>query len=318
MTTKGTTMTDTTTSERDPLDIVRDAIPGFRAVQAALSAVQARLDELHSAPIAQHDDLVAETFEVVITGKPIPDNLGRRSVKATQAREVVAAELQILTGVEKRLNNHGENTLRAGADHGLRALRPVLAELLDQARPMVAALRGVHDAQGAIDRGPDAVAAWSGFAAIVNRYAAIRSTQRKLSQYVIGESVGTKFGSVGFRSIFNVWSEIENVAEVWPEWTPVQQGERIVRPPWPVEYPHKPFEVRHDREWLLWLLSNPKVRLWVPTIGELTAAYVSQHEDAAAREGAMPKPRTGEPRRRPVHTRSADGAVHTEFENIED
>ncbi|MFI0533557.1 hypothetical protein ACH3XX_26385 [Streptomyces scabiei] len=312
-------MTTVTETERDPLDIARDAIPGFRAVQAADASVQQRLAELRSASVVQSGNLGAETFEAVTAGKPIPDDIGRRAVEAQRADEYRTTELQILMGVEKRLQNHGENTLRDGADHGLRALRPLLAELLDQARPMAAALRGVHDAQVAIDRGPKAIAAWSGFAAIVNRYAAIRGAQRKLCEYVIGESVGTTFGSVGFRGIFNVWSEIENVTEVWPEWTPAQKGERIVRPPWPVEYPHKPFEVQHDREWLLWLLSHPKVRLWVPTVGELTDAYVSQRGNALQRESEAPKQRvTGEPRRRPVRTHYPDGDMHTHFEKIED
>ncbi|MFI8483843.1 hypothetical protein [Streptomyces rubrogriseus] len=312
-------MTDTSTEQRDPLDIARDAIPDFRAVQAAIFTVKERIDALHSAPIAGPDNLVAETFEAVTAGKAVPEEIGRRSVEATHARENLLAELQILKAVEARLNNHGDNALRAGADHGLRALRPVLDELLDQARPMATALRGVHDAQGAIDRGTDAVAAWSGFAAVVDRYAAIRNAQRKLSEYVIGEAIGTQFGTVGFRGIFNVWSEIENLTEVWPEWAPAQKGERIVRPPWPVEYPNKPFEVQHDREWLLWLLSNPKVRLWVPTIGELTDAYVAQRGNAVQREGEAPEQRsTGEPRRRPVRTRYPNGDVHTHFEKIED
>ncbi|MFJ8191104.1 hypothetical protein ACIQ8D_15225 [Streptomyces sp. NPDC096094] len=310
-------MTDTSTEQRDPLDIARDAIPGFRAVQTADRTVQQRLAELRAAPTVQPVNLGTEAFEAVTTGKPIPEDLGRRAVEAQRADEYRTAELQILMGVEKRLQNHGDNTLRDGADHGLRALRPVLDELLDQARPMAAALNGVHDAQGAIDRGPDAVAAWSGFAAIVTRYAGIRSAQRKLSQYVIGESVGTPFGSVGFRGIFDVWSEIENLTEVWPEWAPGQKGERIVRPPWPVEYPHKPFEVQHDREWVLWLLSDPKVRLWVPTVGELTDAYVAQRRDAGEQEGKAPaKRRTHETLKRPVRYRGSDGGEWAEYQEV--
>ncbi|MFI1470626.1 hypothetical protein [Streptomyces wuyuanensis] len=311
-------MTDTTTAERDPLDIARDAIPGFRDVQTADAAVQQRLAELRGAA-ATPADLGAETFAAVTAGGPVPGDLGRRAWEAQQADEFRTAELQILMGVEKRLQNHGENTLRAGADEGLHALRPVLDELLDRARPMAAALRGVNDAQGAIDRGPDAVAAWSGIAGVVSRYAAIRNAQRTLSKFVIGDSVGTRYGSIGFRGIFNVWSEIENVTEIWPEWTPARSDGQTARPPWPVLYTHKPFEVQHDREWLLWLLSSPRVRLWVPTVDELTAAYVRQRDDAQQREDETPKQRsTGEPRRRPVHTRDADGDTHVEFETIED
>ncbi|MFI2714852.1 hypothetical protein ACH5AI_00710 [Streptomyces collinus] len=311
-------MTDTTTAEREPVDIALDAIPGFRAIQDAENVLQQRTTALRTGASVPQVDLVAEAFEALLAGKPLPEDLGRRAWEVTQAHEFREDEMNILAGVEKRLTNHGENTLRAGADHGLRALRPVLDELLGRARPMVEALRGVHDAQGAIDRGPDAVAAWSGFGAIVSRYAAIRSAQHKITRITMGQDVGTRFGSVGFNSVFRVWSEIENVAEVWPEWLSAQNGERAVRPPWPVRYPNRPFEVQHDREWVMWLLSNPKVRLWVPTIGELTEAWVAQRESTAEREDGTPKPKTGEPRRRPVRTRDAEGGLHTEYVKIED
>ncbi|MFC8347862.1 hypothetical protein [Streptomyces sp. NPDC057280] len=300
-----------TNAERDPLDITREAIPGFRAVQAADAALQQRLKELRSGSGAQPVDLGADAFAALISGKPVPDDLGRRAWEAQQAGEFRAAELQILTGIERRLQNHGENTVKAGADEGLRALRPVLDELLDQARPMVAALHGVHDAQGAIDRGPDAVAAWSGMAAIVTRYKAIRDAQKTVARMAIGESLGTKFGSVGFASVFNVWSEIENVAELWPEWTP--GGDSTVRPPWPVVYQQRPFEVRHDREWVMWLLSTPQVRLWVPTIGELKKAWTTQREDAAARGDAGDSERVEHRGKRPVRVRGGDGSEWSEY-----
>ncbi|MFE2812626.1 hypothetical protein ACFXGG_19595 [Streptomyces nigra] len=311
-------MTDNNIAEREPVDVALDAVPGFRAVQEAETVLRQRMTELRTGASLPRVDLCAEAFGALIAGKPLPDDLGRRAWEVTQAHEFREDELQILVGVEKRLTNHGENTLKAGADHGLRALRPVLDELLDQARPMVAALRGVHDAQGAIDRGPDAVAAWSGMTAVVSRYAAIRTAQHKITRITMGQDVTTKYGSVGFNAVFRVWSEIENVTEVWPEWTPVQNGERSVRPPWPARYPNRPFEVQHDREWVMWLLSNPKVRLWVPTIGELTEAYVAHRGNAAERDGETAKPKTGEPRRRPVRTRDADGGLHTEYVKIED
>ncbi|MFI2227084.1 hypothetical protein [Streptomyces fradiae] len=310
-------MTDT--AERDPLDIARDAIPDFRAVQAADAAVQQRLAELRSGTDRPPVDFATETFDAVLAGKPVPGDLGRRAVDAERADEHRQAELQILLGVEARLRNHGENTVKAGADEGLRALRPVLAELVDRARPMADALRGVHDAQAAIDRGADAVAAWSGMAAVVARYAAIREAQRKLSRMAIGEGFGTKYGTVGFGAVFHVWSEIENVTDVWPEWTPVRADGQIVRPPWPVPYPHKPFEVVHDREWVLWLLTAPKVRLWVPTVDELKKSYLGQRETAQKRATAETPPvRTGEPRRVPRRHMDDEGELHVDFQTVED
>ncbi|MFF9687293.1 hypothetical protein [Streptomyces sp. NPDC014623] len=311
-------MTDTAMTEREPLEVARDAIPGFRAVQAADTILQERITELRSSTSRTPVDLGAETFEAITSGKPIPDHVGRRAWEAQQADVFRDNELQVLLGVAKRLQNHGENTARAGADHGLRALRPVLDELLDQARPMAAALCNVHDAQTAIDRGPDAVAAWSGFADVISRYNAIRSAQHTITRMAIGQDVATKTGHIGFNTVFNVWSEIQNVTEVWPEWTPTPHGEHPIRPPWPASSPNRPFHVQHDREWLMWLLTNPTVRPWVPTIGELKKAYEDQREEAAKRDGEAPKTRTtGEPRRIPTRHVNGDGDAYVQFQTIE-
>ncbi|KOX34267.1 MULTISPECIES: hypothetical protein [unclassified Streptomyces] len=307
-------MTDTTT-ERDPFAIARNAIPGLRDHLAADTVLQQRIAELRSADSLPAVDLGAETFQALTSGGSLPESIGRRAWEVQQAQVFREAELRVLLGVEKRMKNSGENLAKAGVDKGLRALRPVLAELLDQARPMVAALRGVHDAQTAIDRGPDAIAAWTGIGDVVSQYAEIRSAQHTLTRLAAGQDFRTEFGHLGFNAVYQVWSEIENVTEVWPEWAP---GEQDTGAPWPMVHRRRPFEVKHDREWLLWLLTNPKVRLWVPTLGELVKAYEGQRKAAIERRDQNEqKPRTGERRHRPVLV--SDGtAVHTYFERIED
>ncbi|MEU3045097.1 hypothetical protein ABZ705_00980 [Streptomyces sp. NPDC006984] len=301
-------------SNRAPLDVARAAIPGFLDVQAADTALRARITELDATTAPA--DLVTEAFTALTTGQPLPDGIGRRAWEAEQTTEFRSAELAILNGVQRRLNNHGENLVKKGADHGLRALRPFLDDLVNEARPMVAALRGVHSAQNAIDRGPDTIAAWSSIADIVTRYATIRRAQHTITRVACGQDIKTSFGHLGFNQVFRVWSEIENVTEVWPDWAPGERSEA----PWPVVYRGRPFEVNHDREWVMWLLSNPTVRLWVPTVGELTQAYEAQRKDATARATDRAKgetPRVEGSRKRPVRQDPDDYPV-VAYEEVPD
>ncbi|MCC3653219.1 hypothetical protein LIX60_17470 [Streptomyces sp. S07_1.15] len=302
------------TTEREPIDIAYDAIPEYRAIQAADDALRQRVTALRNGGGAPPVDLVADVVDAVTAGKPVPGDLGRRAWEAQQTTEFVKAELLILQGAEKRLKNQREMAVRAGADNGLRALRPLLDELIDTARPMAAALRGVHDAQTAIDRGPDAVTAWSNFNQLVDRYARIRGAQYKLTRDAAGENIAIDGKYLDFGSVFSLWSEIANVTQLWPEWTP-RRGGAPVRPPWPVANPAKPFRVRHDREWFMWVLNTPQVQLWVPTLGELRKAYADQLADAVAR-GGEPAEKTGEPLKRPVHYRGGDGSEWTEFQPV--
>ncbi|GAA2386998.1 hypothetical protein GCM10010420_07380 [Streptomyces glaucosporus] len=308
-------MTTDTSTERDPLDIALDAIPAFRTIQAANDAVQQRITALRSGGGAPPVDLGREVLDALTAGEPVPADLGRRAWEAQQAAEFQKAELLVLQGTEARLKNKGELAVRAGADDALRALRPVLDELLDTARPLAAALRGVHDAQSAIDRGPKAVAAWSGFNKLVGRYASIRSAQYKITRASVpGPAITIGREHLDFAAVFPVWSEIANVTEVWPEWQPGRSDGKTV-PPWPVLSPHKPFEVRHDREWFLWVLTHPRVRLWLPTLGELRKAYADQRDDARQRGGKPAKRVTGERLRRPVRVKGGDGSEWNEYQD---
>jgi hypothetical protein len=319
VTTKGTTMTTTTETARDPYELAKDAIPGFRKVEAAHDAVQQRLAELRAPKQQPAADLVGEACAAAMAGEPVPDDLGRRAWEAQKAQEFAQAEMQVLIGAETRLRSKRAVVLDNGAAEGLPVLRAALDELLAEAYPAAEALRGVRDAQTAIDRGPKAVDAWQGFDAYVSRYARIRKAQDALTQAAMGESVTIEHRYVEFHGVFNVWAEIANVTEVWPEWMPARADGDTLTPPWPVLYVQRPFEVRHDREWLLWALSTPGVKLWLPGVDELKKAYTEQLQDARARAGKAPKPksRSGEPRRVPTHYSDGAGGVFTEFAKIE-
>ncbi|WP_030254683.1 hypothetical protein [Streptomyces violens] len=308
-----------TETERDPLEIALDAIPAFRKVQTGEAEVQQRIADLRNPGSTPQPDLVGETLAALDKGESMPKDLGRRAWETRQAAQFTQAELQLLLSVADRLKHKREQALHAGADTALTALRGVLDELLAEARPMAETLRSVHDAQTAIDHGPKAVAAWSQFNALADRYKRIRAAQDALTRAANngGESIEIGARHLALASVLPVWSEIANVTEVWPEYTPERRDGQDIRAPWPVPYPQRPFDVRHDREWLMWLLTTPGVRLWLPTLGELREAYAEQRADAVARGGESQKDRSGEPIYKPTRYKGGDGSEWTEFQKIE-
>ncbi|MGW4033099.1 hypothetical protein ACWEFL_28035 [Streptomyces sp. NPDC004838] len=290
-----------------------DQIPKFRALEKAETAIKQRQSELRS-PTAPAPDLGMDALTALLDGSPIPTDLGRRAWEDTQRSEFVKAELQILIGMENRLPNLKENALYEGAPRTFPVLRAALDELVAEARPMAEILRSVHDADSAIEAGPKGVAAWSGFGKLVQRYRELRLAQDVMTRAAAGrDTIDSRDGGTGgilLSGVIPVWSEIANVTEVWPEYWPARRDGENVPPPWPIKYAHRPFEIEHNREWLLWLLNAPGVRLWVPTVNELADAFHQQRADAADRRGKAPKDRKREPlRSKPEFLVSHEGTV---------
>lgn len=310
-------MTTTTQTGREPIEIALDAIPAYRKVQTAEAAVKERLDELRK-PTAGTPDFLAEVLDTLDVGKPLPKDLGHRTWEAQQTGQIRQAEQQLLVNAEQRLLAQRRDALHAGANFALVALRSVLDELLDEARPAAEALRGVHDAQTAIDKGPEAVTAWRDFQKYVDRYASIRDAQSALTRAATpdGESITIGHQNLLIGDFMKVRSEIANVSEVWPQQEGPSNG-TATRPPWPVLHPQRPWEVRHDREWLMWLLNTTGVRIWLPTLPELKASRAAEAGSAEPSRSKSIKERGGEPIRRPIRHRGSDGEQWTEWQKIE-
>jgi len=310
-------MTRTTQTGREPIEIALDAIPAYRKVQTAEAAVKERVDELHK-PTAGTPDFLAEVLDTLDAGQPLPNDLGRRAWEAQQTGQIRQAEQQLLINAEQRLLAQRREALHAGANDALIALRSVLDELLDEARPAAAALRDVQDAQTAIDKGPEAVSAWRDFRKYVDRYASIREAQAALTRAATadGESISIGHQHLVIADFMKVRSEIANIAEVWPRQDGPGNGQPA-RPPWPVLHPQRPWEVRHDREWLMWLLNSAEVRIWLPTLSELMASYTADKNDAEPPRQKAGSDRSGEPIRRPIRHRGSDGEQWTEWQKID-
>lgn len=292
----------------DPYEIALDSLPGLRTIQTANETVQKRLAALRSVTVAP-DTVDGEVFAALTAGQPLPDDVGRRAWEAQQDEAHRETEIKLLMRMETRLGHQLQNVLRTGVDDAVHALRPVLDELIEHAQPLIKELRDVHNAQTAIDRG--VVPAWSEFKEIVTRYAAIREAQLKICRYAVADT------SVFVKS-FPVWSEIENVTEVWPQWHPSIDPAKSPAP-WPVVHKSMPFDqVRYDRQWVMWLLTHPTARIWIPTVDELQDAQERQQKSAAkrARERADSEPgrRTGERRRRPAHYEGRTGPAYEDID----
>ncbi|MFE9296304.1 hypothetical protein [Streptomyces niveus] len=313
------------------LAAVLDSIPEFRALEAAETALQKHVAVLRAPGGRAPVDLAGEAVAALIAGKPIPEDLGRRAWEEKQRIEFTRAELEIVVGLDDRLRGLKEGALRKGANGAFPILRTMLDDLVTEARPMASLLLGINDAQAAIDAGPDTVKAWSGFNDLASRYRELRSAQYVLTRASAGDTidigVGVAGGGVSLSGIFPVWSEIANVTELWPEYTPKRWDDATSVPPWPTDAPGKPFQIKHDRAWFLWVLTTPGVRLWLPTAEELAAGVREQRTEAAQRDGQamtsknqrsasaaaageIPQPRRREPRReKPDRLVSDDGDV---------
>lgn len=298
----------------DVLNDAYDSIPGLRDAERALAAVQTRLKALRSPASAPAADLSGEVVTAVMNGDDVPESLGRRAWEQQQATAFQQAELTVLRGVEGTLKNRHETALRNGVPGGLRTLRRHLDELLAEARPAAVRVARIPDAQAAIDAGPEATAAWQGFADLVSRYRAIRKAQTMLARAACGDAGSCLPGTnLVLDGVLRVWGEIENVTDVWPEWAPQHWDGKPIRAPWPLHNTNRPFDVTWDRQWLLWLLTTPGVRVWLPTLDELHTAYERQHDEAAKRARKNAK-RRGEPGgKRPVHFAGPGGERWAEF-----
>ncbi|MEU3191100.1 hypothetical protein ABZ686_10750 [Streptomyces sp. NPDC006992] len=135
---------------------------------------------------------------------------------------------------------------------------------------------GIHKRLPNIFGSPETFAAWSRFEGHADQYKRIRDAQIKLTRAAGSDAVPPL-----------VWVEISNVTDVWPQWNPNENG-KPQTPPWPTANPNREFIVQHGREWLMWLLTTPGVKVWVPTPDGTAAAQRAQVADAKERGG---KPR---------------------------
>lgn len=282
-------MTDTTTTDT-PVPLLRqarDAMPGRAAIVAALDAVDPRIRRVRASGRPEFDEAIGHALSRVLAGEPTPDDLGARVIDVRRANEAALAELQALDGLAQRLRERLRDTNVEQVDPALAVLAAVLDALLDEARPVLAALGDVPDPGAAIERG--VVEPWREATRLAERYAELRQAQGVVTSAAISPPDSVSAGLTDRISPDTRWlvgdyghvkdaarhgtvgSAAANRADQYTSGTRVVGG-RVVQ----TTRTEKP---ARSRPWLtddgladLRFILGDGVEPWVPTVRELTAA----------------------------------------------
>jgi len=172
-----TNMTATEDDTRPLLEKARASMRGLAEIEAALSSVGERLREARGS--GQREDDVAElALTAVLAGQPVPDDLGDQLVTIRQHNETARATVEALTSLQALLHVRWRDTHVRQVDPALSVLRDALDAVLSQARPVLAQLGNVTDAEAAIGAGR--TGEWQETCRLAGRYAEIRAAQTTL------------------------------------------------------------------------------------------------------------------------------------------
>jgi len=158
----------------------RAAMPGRAEIEAALSEIEAALNQINrdgQPEWAAVDDAVAD----VLAGQSInPDDLGSRVLATRSANEATGAHAEALTRLRERLHVHQRETQVRHADRALGVVATELHQLLTQARPVLAALGNIDSADAAIKAA--LVDEWQTAGDLGSRYADLRAAQLRITE----------------------------------------------------------------------------------------------------------------------------------------
>lgn len=242
--------TEPVSTEVDFFSEALAAIPGYPAADAALAAAGEWVRDLgipNTTPLDRRIvDLTAELLAAV--PRPLVGELGSQALAAEQDVAARRKELELVTAARNDLRTHREQVLAEGVDAAFAYLHERLGELLERARPAVAALgtvRGPEDLMGA----PDPTAARDALAVVrehAQRYAALREAQARLVSH--GASLADSGRRIPWRELVAMVRQHGSVANPGQAGTP----------------PADPTAA------LIWLLTaDPAPEPWVPALNEL-------------------------------------------------
>ena len=192
-----TTKTRPTADTRPLLHQARATIPGLAELDATIPRVRAAIAAAVQQQPATEADIMATAVDQLLAGDDdATDNLGARIVDAQDRRRRWEAQTNALEQVRPRLVGRRNSLIASGTDHGLRFLAERLADLIDQARPVAAALGDVTTAEKAITAG--VAAQWSTARALAARHQDLRAAQLALVQNNLDAAMdefGTRLGN---------------------------------------------------------------------------------------------------------------------------
>jgi len=291
------------------LEHARSAMRGRGEIETALAQVAKRLRLARSA-IQPEEDVLNDVLKALLADGTVPADVGERVLAIRRTNESALAELGVLGPAERRLQERLVALHRQRADDALHELATELDALLTAARPLLARLPGVHDAEDAINA--DRVQVWRQATELAEHHGALRGAQR----IIVGGSLDapdqariTSRVSPEVRDLVDNYGHIRQPHLHYPELgaganrEEVRVGQtRIFSGRLTVDS-HVDRPVR-DRPWTtgdtlddLHFLTRDDVEAWVPTIAQLTGAR-DEHEQrmqADARAEAERRPGDDDP-----------------------
>lgn len=285
------------------LDRAWAAVPGLEEAGASLALVSERLRAtMTTAPAVDDAAHAADLLARLDSGEGLPDDLGQGYLLVVQQRQAHTAERGLLTTMAAELGDRRRRLRGTGADDALRVLAAELDELLEQARPVLARLGPVRDAEDAVQAGGTAPDELRQARTLVGRHEAVRAAQGQILTWALEPPDSASRDAVVtprvLREQVATVGSLRNYRELQPkggrEQLVTRKGTdahghaysetlRVDRPsdepaPWPTS----------DALADLRFLAGPAAQPWVPSVAEFQQAC----EPPPVVEAATPKPRS--------------------------
>ncbi|MEU3112668.1 hypothetical protein ABZ652_01140 [Micromonospora chalcea] len=290
------------------IDAILAELPDHQRLIAARAAVRARRDSADMRPATDHPTAAVQqqVLAAVLDGEPVPTDLRARIGAALLDEQMRGHEWEMLGRLMTNLEYEESALLSRNLDAILDALRERLDALLDETRAILAGpLADIRTSREASLAGRSRE--WGRIATLADLYRNIRAAQRTAIVKVHGDQWPTLDGHTSAGLVDDVLflvGDIANLDEMWPDWhyspgawTGNPHAGRIAKatgntagtPPWPVQQGTVATPSR-DRDYLVWLATDPTAKPWLPSMSEAAdaanrqraAGYLRQRREQAS------------------------------------
>jgi len=264
-------MSDKSTEVAPLLARARAAMPGRAEIEAALSEIEAALNQINRDGQPEWvavDDAVAD----VLAGRSInPDDIGSRVLATRSANEATGAHAEALTRLRDRLHVHQREIQVRHVDAGLTVLSNELNAVLTMSRPVLARLGNIDTGDAAISAG--LVDDWRAAGDLGSRYAEVRAVQLRITEGALNPDNRVDRDVellVADHGCVQDADQLDAAVGTDPRQPRVDQPHLMVTggPGAPATRPWNSGNGRADLRYVC----RPGVRPWLPSIAQLTGA----------------------------------------------
>jgi len=287
-------MTNTTATDTRPLlELARAAMPGRVEIEAALSGIDAALNQIDRDGRPEWDAVDA-VLPDVLAGLPVPDDLGSRVLAVRKENEATGVHVLALTRLKERLHVHQRETQVRHVDRALHVVATELDAVLTAARPVLGELGSVATADAAIKAGR--ADEWRQAGDLGARYTQLRAAQLRLTEDALNpdnrvdRDVALLVTDHGY--VRNA-DRLDDAVGTDPRQPRADPQVMLTTPGAPATRPwntgHGPADLRYAR--------HRGVAPWVPSIAELTGAraeFQTRRRDTARAAAGLPADTEGQ------------------------